>query len=1558
MGERMRSLDWTSTVLGAVETWPQSLRTSVSTCLNSRFAILIWWGPDLAMLYNDAYASILGRKHPAALGARGRDMWPEIWHIIGPMLSGVMERGEATWSDNLLLELERDGYPEECYFTFSYSPIRDETGGIGGIFTPVQETTRQVVGERRLRTLTELADAARASNAKSSSEICRISAEILGKNPRDVPFAAFYLFSEDGGEPRLCGSAHCDSAAGLSSEFGGALKSPDRQVIRGDWGLPAKEAVAMPLNPSGRHIGALIAGVSPNRQLNEDYLSFLSLVSGHVTTAIADAHALQEERKRAEALAELDRAKTTFFSNVSHEFRTPLTLMLGPLEELIGMDGSLPEAAKDLATMTHRNGLRLQRLVNTLLDFSRIEAGRMQARYEPTDLGQLTADLASPFRSAMEKEGLELIVECPSGIEPIYVDPSMWEKLVLNLLSNAFKYTMAGRVAVRLSQADGWAQLSVEDTGTGIPEDEIPHLFERFHRVEGARGRSQEGTGIGLALVAELVKLHAGKVSVKSTVGRGSTFTVAVPLGTAHIPADRIGAAQKDRVPVHTAMYVEDAGDGHHAEAHDSARGRTASVLVADDNADMRSYVSRLLSATYEVESVANGDEALARVLDRQPDLVLSDAMMPGLDGFGLLRELRKRPETRLLPVILLSARAGEESRIEGLEAGASDYLVKPFSARELLSRVTAQIERSRARNEVSVREAALRSEAEAARDEALVILESIPDGFLAMDSAWNLIYVNSRAEQILQMRCEDLLGKNHWDVFAPALGTVIETGYRRAMAERVTVEFENFYEPWQRWYAVKAQPTAQGGISVYFRDTTEEHLAAERLRAIFDGTYEYIELLSPDGTLLEANRASLEFAGNRREDVTGRAFADNPWFTNTPGAPEMVRSAIGRAAAGEFVRFEASLYRPSGELLTFDISFHPIRNERGEVMLIVAEGRDMSERKAAEAALRESDSRLRAALDASSTGTFRWDILTDELTWDEALDRLFGVTPGEAVRSLDQFTLRVHPDDRKRVIDACVRCRIEGADFDMEYRVVRPNGGEYFILGRGRTFRDSGGRPAYMTGACVDVTARKRAELALRASEARFKAAAQANSSLLWTNNARGQMEGEQPGWSAFTGQQPHEYQGYGWAKAVHPDDAQPTIDAWNEAVAEGRLFWFEHRVRRHDGEWRRFSIRAVPVKDADGNILEWVGSHSDITEERNLLDVLRESEARFRQLADAMPQIVWTASPDGIPDYYNERWWEFTGFDRGNVPGDADAILHPADGEKGREVWQDSVARGVPWRLEYRFWDRREGRWRWFLCQAVPYRDESGRLVKWFGTSTDIDDQKRVEAGLESANRDLEQFAYSASHDLQEPLRTISIYSELLENRCRERLEGEGLEFLGFLKAGSMRMQMLVRDLLAYTQVLRAEGDLPVDNTDANEVLQTVLSNLTIAVRESGGEITSTRLPILPVHRVHLQLLFQNLIGNALKYRGTEPPRVAVAATERAGEWLFSVKDNGIGVEARYREHIFGLFKRLHSHSEHSGTGIGLAVCQRIVQRYGGKIWVESEPGVGSAFFFTLPL
>lgn len=657
-----------------------------------------------------------------------------------------MYTGEATWDEALLLFLERSGYSEETYHTFSYSPLADDNGTICGMLCVVTEETERVIGERRMALLREIASALAA--VQTIEDVFNSLVQCLTVRPHDLPFTLTYLLEPEESTARLVCSTGIPARHPVAAPLLPA-KTPDIPWSRppflaepvamhlddlaslftdlpaGPWEKSPQQALLVPIIAPGqeRPVGFLVAAINPYRQMDDAYRGFVHLLAGQIAASLASARAYEAEKRRAEALAELDRAKTTFFSNVSHEFRTPLTLMLGPVEDILAApeEDLLPEYRANL-TVVHRNGERLLKLVNTLLDFTRIEAGRVQVRYEPTDLAAYTEELASVFRSAIEKAGLRLILHCDPLSEPVFVDRDMWEKIVLNLLSNAFKFTLEGEIEVALHNADDQAVLTVRDTGTGITEEQMPHVFERFHRVEGTRARTHEGTGIGLALVQELVRIHGGIVRVDSTYGVGTTFTVSLPLGKAHLPAERISAPTTlASTALRAESFVEEAlrwlpeetlEEGS-SEADSSYRGvvpfskknlaegaEPARLLLADDNTDMREYVRRLLQPYYEVIAVSDGAAALAAARKTKFDLVLSDVMMPVLDGFGLLQALRNDPGTASVPVILLSARAGEEARIEGLSAGADDYLIKPFSARELLARVAAHLNLSRVRRE------------------------------------------------------------------------------------------------------------------------------------------------------------------------------------------------------------------------------------------------------------------------------------------------------------------------------------------------------------------------------------------------------------------------------------------------------------------------------------------------------------------------------------------------------------------------------------------------------------------------------------------------------------------------------------------------------------------------------------------------------------------------------------------------------------------------------------------------------------------------------------------
>ena len=764
MAARMAAFDWAATPLGAPDVWPQSLRTAIRIMLTSRYAMWMAWGQDLTFFCNDAYLPTLGVKESWALGSPARKVWEEIWPEVGPRIEHVLTEVEATWDEGLLLFLQRSGYTEETYHTFSYSPLFDDSGRASGMLCVVTEETHRVLSERRMAVLRDLA--AGLANCNNAAELFHIAERTLTKARRDFPFALAYLLDEGSSVARLVLSSGIAAGSEIAPQtidslatngswpIGSVLKQGEGLVLenlekryadlpKGPWAKPPGRAILLPLIQVGSNTpaGIFIAGINPFRPFGDTFRSFAELFAGQLTAAIGNVHAYQAERRRAEALAELDRAKTTFFSNVSHEFRTPLTLMLGPLiDTLSEQNGPLSRPIAEELTVVHRNGLRLLKLVNTLLDFSRIEARRVEASFVPTDLPAFTSELASAFRSATEKAGLTLTIDTPALDELAYVDRDMWEKIVLNLISNAFKFTLSGGITIRTRETGGSVHLSVQDTGTGVPEKEISRLFERFYRVEAAQGRSLEGSGIGLALVQELVKIHRGRVTVESELGKGSTFTVQIPVGKAHLPPEQIGAEQiSASTAVGVNAYVEEALRWLPEQPGvDSLPSETvvlgglaqspsqitapvlrpplqerARVLIVDDNADMRAYIHRLLAKRYEVITTSDGQEALAAARSQMPALILSDVMMPNLDGFGLLSAIRADTELRKIPVILLSARAGEEATLDGIRSGANDYLIKPFSARELVARVDALIERNRFEKELAQTAVALQQSEE-----------------------------------------------------------------------------------------------------------------------------------------------------------------------------------------------------------------------------------------------------------------------------------------------------------------------------------------------------------------------------------------------------------------------------------------------------------------------------------------------------------------------------------------------------------------------------------------------------------------------------------------------------------------------------------------------------------------------------------------------------------------------------------------------------------------------------------------------------------------------------
>ncbi|OZJ04686.1 hypothetical protein BZG36_02542 [Bifiguratus adelaidae] len=806
MGSMLRQFNWESTSLGSISNWPQSLISTISMMMASAFPMSIWWGDDFVMLYNDAYIPVAGTKHPKMFGMSGAVAWSELWSGLEPLARSVMDTATPVYAESDLFVMERYGDVEEAYYTWAYIPIRKEDGTVGGLFNPCFDETKKVLITRRLIALRELGE--KMATASTMSGVCAALAQTLTNCQLDCPFAYVYTAEnfEQHDESQTEQESRSDVPAnlllklqevvGLSTDHPQfpqevtvdssipqttetrTFKWPFQRVCEkrkpvmvdvADLGISIKgrsfddlikKAIVYPIttNDYKEVSGVLVMGLNVRRPYDDDYSTFCNLLVRQIGTSLVTVKMYQSEVQRAEALIAIDRAKTSFFSSISHELRTPLTLILSPLEDSLGdTTAPLPDGHKQAINLVYRNAQRLLRLVNSILDFSRVEAGRMTARLER--------------RCHFE-------VDCEENGRKVWVDRDMWEKVVFNLIGNAFKFTLKGtiKVSLRPSADNSKATFTVYDTGAGIPSHELPRVFERFHRFEGQRGRSHEGTGIGLALTMELVKVMGGTLDVESEFGKGSSFIVTLPYGTAHHnpallqanaadPIDEVvtnrtwpyGSAIVDEARLWLSSDSESSKELQPSETASSTENQSLTsgsipmtskgcrVLLADDNPDMQRYIRTILSRWWKVKVVSDGRAALEAAMREPPDLIVTNVMMPILDGISLLKVLRSQPETKYIPIILLSARAGEEARVDGLQASADDYLVKPFNAKELIARVHTHLELGKLRAELEqrVRQRTKALEESEYRYEILAALS--PVGIFQLNPEGKIVYANDK---------------------------------------------------------------------------------------------------------------------------------------------------------------------------------------------------------------------------------------------------------------------------------------------------------------------------------------------------------------------------------------------------------------------------------------------------------------------------------------------------------------------------------------------------------------------------------------------------------------------------------------------------------------------------------------------------------------------------------------------------------------------------------------------------------------------------------------------
>ncbi len=499
------------------------------------------------------------------------------------------------------------------------------------------------------------------------------------------------------------------------------------------------------------------------------------------------------------------------------------------------------------------------------------------------------------------------------------------------------------------------------------------------------------------------------------------------------------------------------------------------------------------------------------------------------------------------------------------------------------------------------------------------------------------------------------------------------------------------------------------------------------------------------------------------------------------------------------------------------------------------------------------------------------------------------------------------------------------------------------------------------------DATLERAAKAQLQQSEERFRAAVDAVNGVLWTNTPHGEMRGEQPGWAALTGQALEAYQGFGWADAVNPEDAEATVDAWLEAVKERRLFMFEHRVRRHDGEWRIFSIRAILIMDEVGAIRQWVGVHTDITEQRNAEQALRDRERQFVGFANAIPQLAWTEAPDGTHDYFNRGWYIYTGLSEAeSLTRDGwTRVIHPEELNRAGQLWIHSRRTGAPYEIELRL-RRHDGIYRWFLVRAIADLDPAGAIVQWFGTCTDIDLGKRnqealqaTEAALREANSRKDVFLATLSHELRNPLAPIRSAARLLD---LEHTEQQRARSVAVISRQVHHMASLLDDLMDVSRITRGALTLKKEPIRLRDLLETAVETARPLVAEKRHHFV-TDWPEddhwIEADLVRLTQVAANLLTNAAKY--TDPDGQILFRAGFEGDRLeLTVRDSGIGIAPEMLDHVFEMFAQVQPSTERSqgGLGIGLGLVKAIVELHGGTIHARSAgTHQGSEFVVSLP-
>ena len=668
-----------------------------------------------------------------------------------------------------------------------------------------------------------------------------------------------------------------------------------------------------------------------------------------------------------------------------------------------------------------------------------------------------------------------------------------------------------------------------------------------------------------------------------------------------------------------------------------------------------------------------------------------------------------------------------------------------------------------------------------------------------------------------------------------------------------------------------------------------------------------------------------------------------------------------------------------------FDFAYSPIKKEDGEIGGVLVTVIETTNKKRVEEDLAESENRFRKMAEET-------DILIamgDETSKGIYFNKAWGEFTGRPVKELLDFGWAdlIHDEDRKNFVDIYLNAFEKREPWIGEFRMLNKEGNYRSLLAKGSPRFSPDGTFAGYISSSFDITGIKKAESDLKESEQRFRGAIRAVNGVLWTNNSEGKMSGEQKGWASLTGQKQEEYQDYGWTNAIHPEDVQDTVDAWNESLRKKKVFIYEHRVRLKEGNFREFSIRAIPLLNPDGSIREWVGVHTDITERKLSEKALKESEQRFRNVADSAPVLIWMCNMGNFRSFFNKGWLDFTGrtieqeSDNGWTAG-----IHPEDLERCLKVHLHSFTNQCGFYIEYRL-RRYDGKYRWISENGALRIKSEGVIEGFIGACTDIQLQKEFSIELEKQvierteelrqkneelkdmNKELQSFAYISSHDLQEPLRKIQMFSTHIVEKEFENLSDRGKDTFLRMQNSAKKMQTLIADLLSYSRTNTAERKF--ERIKLTTLVEEVQEDLAEELKQKSAVIELIDMVEVKVIPFQFRQLLYNLISNSLKFSHKAfIPHIKIKCqiakdipliTEKFDPTIeychISVSDNGIGFEQQYNEKIFELFQRLYGKNEYEGTGIGLAIVKKIVENHHGFITSKGQLNKGATFDIFIP-